>query len=224
MWGDAVRGGADSEGVLEGQALGNAEEEDGDVVVAAMGVGGVDEGVAGRFEPGFVVEDGGDLQVGDVAGEAVGGEQVEVAGSHGMPGDVGLDRGLRAEGAGDDVADGRGGSLGAAECAGTNLFFDQRMVLGEEVQRTFAQEVAAAVAHMGQPEDGILRGLQPRLDGFARNRGIVAFEVEQGSDQGCAHAVEAWRFAGVAEDGVVGGADGLAEPGVGMAGTSGEVG
>ena len=76
-------------GVAEAAAfdsVGEGYEEDGDVVAAAVEVGGVDEGLAGGGEVGFggrgrdVGEDGGDVGVGELTVEAVGGEEVEVAG------------------------------------------------------------------------------------------------------------------------------------------------
>src|ERR1039457_503194 len=87
------------------------DEQDGDVVAAAVCVGCVDEGLAGGLEGGAggasgdSGEDFGDIGVGQLAGEAVGGEQVEVSGLGFVSGDVGLDGGLRADGPGDDVAD-----------------------------------------------------------------------------------------------------------------------
>ncbi len=72
-----------------GGLLGDCDEQDGDVVVAAFGVGGVDEGLAGEVEAGGGAgEDGGDRGVVELAGEAVGGEQVEVAGLGGVGGDL----------------------------------------------------------------------------------------------------------------------------------------
>ncbi len=61
---------------------GDGDEEDCDVVVAAVGVCCVDEGLAGGFQvaDGGAGEDGGDFGVFEFAGEAVGGEEVEVAG------------------------------------------------------------------------------------------------------------------------------------------------
>ena len=56
---------------------GKGYEEDGDVVGAAAGVSGLDKLFAGGVEAGFgggrggLAEDGGDLGVGELAGEAV---------------------------------------------------------------------------------------------------------------------------------------------------------
>jgi len=181
-------------------ALGTGDEEDGDVVAAAVGVGGVDEGVAGGFERGGgrPGEDAGDFRVVEFAGEAIGGEQVEVSGLRGVGGDVGLDDGLRAYGTGDDVADGRRGGLGATENAGADLLFDEGVVHGEELEGAVAEAVAAAVSDVGEPES---------VDA-----------VPQEGDESGAHAVEALRFAGVAEDSLVGGADSLAGADVDLGG------
>ena len=89
-----------------------------------------------------------------------------------MGGDIGLDRGLRADSAGDDVADGRGRGLEAADEACANLLLDQRMVLGKGLQRATAEEIAAAVADMGQPEGwtGAGMGLPERCGRFEKER------------------------------------------------------
>ena len=90
-----------------GVLLRAGDEEDGDVVASAVGVGSFDEGLAGGFEGGGGgVEDRGDFGVGEFAGEAVGGEEEEVAGVDGVGDDVGLDGGEGPDGAGDDVANG----------------------------------------------------------------------------------------------------------------------
>src|ERR1035437_1348008 len=96
-----------------GRELKAGDEKDGDVVAAAVGVGGVDERLAGGFErrvgilhpnervrwgPRIAGEDAGDGVVVKLAAEAVGGEQKEVAGLGGVGGGVRLDRGGRAGG------------------------------------------------------------------------------------------------------------------------------
>src|ERR1035441_9206131 len=221
-----------------GDTSGAGDEEDGDVVAAAVGVGGVDEGLAGGFErragivhpseqarwgprvvypseqarwvPGSAGEDAGDGVVVEFAAEAVGGEQEEVAGIGGVGGDVGFDGRLRADGAGDDVADGRGSGLQAADEAGAELLLDQRVVLGEEVKRAAAKEVAAAVADVGEPERWAGRGGR----GLRQQRGIF----QEGSDESGAHAAQGARTLGAMEDRSIGGADGALEAGVGMIG------
>src|ERR1039458_650104 len=86
----------------------------------------------------------------------------------GVGGNVGFDGGLRADGAGDDVADGRGSGLQAADEAGAELLLDQRVVLGEEVKRAAAKEIAAAVADVGEPERWAVRGGR----GMRQQRGV----------------------------------------------------
>ena len=147
-------------------------------------------------------EDARDLGVVELAGEAVGGEQVEVAGLGGVDGDVRLDRGLRADGAGDDVADRRGGGLDAAEHAGADLLLDQGVVLGEECEG----------AARGRDSSGC------RRHGRSRAVGVAAARPPQRRDQGGAHAVQAVRLLRVPVDGLVGSADGSMETGVGMVG------
>src|ERR1019366_9270290 len=96
-----------------GDTSGAGDEEDGDVVAAAVSVGGVDEGLADRFErragsvhpseqarwgPRIAAEDAGDGVVVEFAAEAVGGEQEEGAGIDGVGGNVGFDGGVRGDG------------------------------------------------------------------------------------------------------------------------------
>ena len=215
----------DKMGVGQVMASGAGDEEDGDVVAAAVGVGGVDEGLADRFErragsvhpseqarwgPRIAAEDAGDGVVVEFAAEAVGGEQEEVAGKDVVGGNVGFDGGLRADGASDDVADGRGGGLKAADEAGAELLLDQRVVLGEEVKRAAAKEVAAAVANVGEPERWAGRGGRV----MRRQRGVF----QKGSDESGAHAAQGARTLGAVEDRSIGGADGALEAGVGMIG------
>ena len=141
-------------------------------------------------------EDAGDLEVGEFAGEAVGGEQEEVAGLRGVGGDVGLDVGLGADGAGDDVADGRSLGLSGGEEAGAELLFDQRVVLGEEFERAIAEAVAAAVADVGEPEGACESPEGARPAWWPCRGGRASF----------------WERC---EDGLIGGSDGMAETGFG---------
>ena len=122
-----------------GDVLGAGDEEDGDVVAAAVRVGGVDEGLAGGLRGcrrcGSAGEDAGDVGVGEFAGEAVGGEQV---------------RGRRAGRCGRRCRARRSGcepmarvmmlrmgerlAWSAADEAGADLLLDQGVVLGEEFE------------------------------------------------------------------------------------------
>ena len=154
-------------------------------------------------------EDAGDGGVVEFAAEAVGGEQEKVAGLEGVGGDVGFDGGLRADGAGDDVADGRGSGLEAVDEAGADLLLDQRVVLGELAEYAAAKEVAAAVADVGEPE-----GWAGRDGWVIGQRGVF----EQGGDEGGAHAAQGAGTLGAVEDRSVGGADGALEAGVRMIG------
>ena len=86
------------------------------------------------------------------------------------------------------------------------LFFHQGVVPGEELQFAGTETVAAAVANIGEPERGRIR------------------RIPQRADEGCAHALQVGRPAGVAEDGVVGGFNRLLEAGVRVARRIGRVG
>ena len=96
-----------------GSRLGQLKQQDGDVVAAACVVGLVDKGLAeslqaGRAGSAGALQDCGDIFVGKLAGEAIGGEQVEIARLRGEVADLGFDLRLGADGAGNDVAQGGG--------------------------------------------------------------------------------------------------------------------
>ncbi len=99
-------------------------------------------------------EDPGDFSVVEFAGETVRGEHVEISGLDCVGDDVGFGGGLRANGAGDDVADGGTTGLIAAEETGADLFFDQRVIFRDEFEGVGAESVTAAVTDMGDPEGG----------------------------------------------------------------------
>lgn len=88
------------------------DEQDGDVVVTAVVIGCFDERLAGCGEVGLgggrgdLVQEHGNLVVGEFAGEAVGGEEIDISGLGAMALDLGFDLGERAYGAGDEVAHG----------------------------------------------------------------------------------------------------------------------
>lgn len=158
-------------------------------------IGGVDKalGQGVKVEVGACVEeDIGKIFSGEVAGETVGGEQVEVAGVGGEGVDFGFDLRLGADGAGNDVAHGVMEGLSGGDLAGAKLLLDQGVVLGEGSEGAVAEEVAAAIAYVGEGEAG----------GF-----------EQEGDEGGTHAAELGVAAGMLVDGVVGGMDGGFEAG-----------
>ena len=84
----------------------------------------------------------------------MGGEQVDVAGLGAVAVNLGIDGGLGADGAGDEIAHGRLGSLGRGDLAGAELLFHQRVVGGELLEAAAAEEVAAAVADMDEQKRG----------------------------------------------------------------------
>src|SRR5580693_8465801 len=81
----------------------DADENGRDVVLAAGGVGRLDEAGAGLGEHRVVFEDDGYLLVGDEPVEPVGAKQEQVAGADALDAQVEIDRGADAEGAGDHV-------------------------------------------------------------------------------------------------------------------------
>ncbi len=130
----------------------DADELDADVVVAAGGVGCGDERGGGLVERGVGVDGALNDGVGDVAVEAVGAEQEDVAG-HDVDGDgVGGDEELVAEGAGEEMAVCADGGLGFGEDAEADLLIDHGVVAGELAGGAVAEEVAAGVACVG--DDG----------------------------------------------------------------------
>src|SRR5258707_15877617 len=90
--------------------------------------GGV-EGL-GRRRLGNGGKDRGDLFVVDLVGEAVGGEKVDVVGLRTMALNIGLDGGLGADGASDEIAHGRVRGLRGGKLAGGKLLFDERVGAG----------------------------------------------------------------------------------------------
>ncbi len=158
-------------------------------------VGLLNEGGAG-FVEGFgagagAAEDGLDLVVGELAGEAVGAEEVEVAGLDGGFDEVCGDAGLRTEGAGDDVAKGAACGFGAGHTAESDLLFDEGVVLSAEFELAAAEAVTAAVADVDDPEAG------------------VVIDIGKDADEGGAHAAEAGVALSAGVDGIVRGLDGL---------------
>jgi hypothetical protein len=146
-------------------ALPAGEEEDGDVVAAAVFVGCVDQSARGGFEGGGIQpkrcgEDARDCWIGEFAGEAVGGEQVEVAGLNLVCRDLRLDGRRGADGARDDVPHRRAQRVMPAEQPGADLLFDERVVASELAQGGrlaagfCAEEIGAAVAGVREPEGG----------------------------------------------------------------------
>jgi hypothetical protein len=165
-------------------------EEDGDVVVAAFDVGGVDEGLAGGVEIGLrgagwdACENCGDVFVGEFSGEAVGGEEVEVAGL----------------------------GVVALDVAGAELLFDEGVVAGELFEVSAAAAVTAAVADVDDPEGG-------RIGGAGVGVAVGCGGVEE-CDEGGAHAGELRGLAGLLVDGLIGGLNGGVEAGLWSGGSA----
>ena len=53
------------------------------------------------------------------------------------------------------------GGLDAGDEAGADLLLDEGVVAGEQMERTGAEEITAAVADVGEPEGGGLSGFRP---------------------------------------------------------------
>lgn len=199
--------------------LENGEEEDGDVVAAAVEVGGFDEGGAGSVEIGLGGGTGGEFAAEDVregfvvelAGEAVGAKEVDVAGFRAEAVGVGLDAGVGADGAGDVVAHGGDGGFVGGDLAGLELLFDEGVVVRELLEGAGAEAVAAAVADVGEEEigwgDGAWFGGARDGVGDLKGRREERRNVEE-SNEGGAHAGLVGDFDGVLVDDSVGGVDG----------------
>jgi hypothetical protein len=189
-----------------GTQRGNRDEQDSDVVVAPVAVGGRHEGLAGFAEGGLGgrgwdgSEDVFDLAVDDVVGEAVGGEQIEIVRLEVMAPDLGLDARPGADGTGDEVAHGRAGGLGGGNLTGAELFFDKGMIVGELLQMASAEAVTAAVAYVGEPEGG---GCCVSVGNGGEQR-----------DQRGAHSGKFEGLAGLLVDSLIGGMDGAAKAGL----------
>ena len=217
-------------------------EEDGDVVAASAFVRCVDERFTGEVESvdgggdGDGGEEVGDLFVGEFAGEAVGGEKVEVVGEGAEALDVGLNGGLGAYGTGDEVAHGGAGGFFSGDLSGAELFFDEGVILGEEGKLAAAAAVTAAIAYVGEPKGGGIggAGVGVRMKGLdfgdggggdgwrgrLRRGGGLSLQdggVEEAYEGG-SHSGEARGFARVLIDGIVGGIDGGGEASVGSRG------
>jgi hypothetical protein len=149
-----------------GEILAGVEgyEEDSDIVVATLGVGCVDKGLARGAEAGLggggwhLGQDGGDVLVGELASQAVGGEQVEVAGLGMVALDVGFDGGLGAYGTGNEVTHGRLGGLLRGDLAGAELLFDEGVIVGELLEIASAEAVTATVSDVNEPKGSWIGG------------------------------------------------------------------
>ena len=129
-----------------------------------------------------------DERIGELAGEAVGAEQKQVAGFGFELEDVGSDAALRAQSARDDVAQRGAQRFQPAHLAHPDLFLDQRVIESDLLQVgvgvRIAQAVAAAVAHVDHPRVAL---------------------VDQKRHQRGAHAIELWAALRARENGLIGG-------------------
>ena len=138
-------------GVGVGAVARDLEEDDGDVVLAAALVRRPDECLRGRREVVAVALDlAQDRPVVDHRGEAVRAEQEQVAGLR-LDGErVDVDVGVGAERTRDHRALGVGLGLLGRELAAADELGDQRVVLGQLLELAVADQVGAAVPHVGE--------------------------------------------------------------------------
>lgn len=183
--------------------------------MAAVVVGSFDEGLTGRGEVGLgdrggdFREDHGDVVSGELAGETVGGEQIEVSGTGTVALNFGVHVGLGADGAGDEITDRGGCRLGGRDVAGADLLFDEGMICGEEDEVFATAAVTAAIAHVGEPEIGRDGTDRDRAVGSGVGRDTALDRGVEESDEGGTHACEVGRGAAFLVDGVVGGLNGV---------------
>ena len=125
------------------------DHDRGDVVGTTPGQGEIDERGDRADRGPALAEDGGDLGVGELAAEAVGTEEEDVALPDVDDAGVDLDALVGADGAGDHVAPGEGGHVFRAEEALLDEVVGERVVAGHLLQRAVAEAVHPAVAHVG---------------------------------------------------------------------------
>lgn len=109
--------------------------------------------------------------------------------------DLGIDVRMGADGASDEVAQGRVGCLLRGDLAGTELILDDGVVGGEEREMTGAETITAAVPYVGEPKFAGLGVV-----------GLCVGGVEK-SYEGSAHPGELRVLACLLEDGLVCGVD-----------------
>src|ERR1700728_4856380 len=164
-----------------------ANEEAGNVVVAAGLVGGGDKARAELLKGKIEAQQRLEVRIGELARQAVGAKQEEVSRLSFQLEDIGRDGVLRAQSAGNDVAQRGAQGFHTVHAAHADLLFDQRVVDGDLLEARVAKAVTAAVADVEDP--------------------CVALVDEQ-SHQGSAHAAEVLASLGAGEDGLIGSVDG----------------
>ena len=165
-------------------AILDPHEDDGDVVDAALLVGQVDEALAQLFGrlAGVGRDVVADLLVGEHRRQPVGTEEERVALLELHLAQVGRHRRPSPEGPRHDVLERVRLGLFLGQDSGRHLLVDPRVVVRETRERSSAEEVRAAVAHVGEREDlfveeagddGRAHPLQPRLRGDRGHHALV---------------------------------------------------
>ena len=147
---------------LRGQ---NADDDGGDVVVAAVHLRFLDQGIDNAFRLGAGEEKLLDSPIVDHPGEPVAGEQKRVADARFAVEHIGLDLVSQADAAGDDVALRVASCLLGGEEARIDLLLDQRMVLGQLAHLSIAHQVDARISDM--PDEELCFREEERRDGAA---------------------------------------------------------
>ena len=138
-------------------AAGGLEEHDGDVVLASRGVRRVDEHPSGFVEVvGVLLEDVTDRVVADHRRQAVGAEHEHVSRLRRHGHHVHRHLGVRPQGARDDGPVRMAARLVGREPARADELGDERVVIGELLERAVAEEVRAGVAHVADPDVVVL--------------------------------------------------------------------
>ena len=158
--------------------------------MAAGGLGRSDEAGAQFIEIAGMGEYSSDLLVGDFFRQTVGAEQDDVSLLQRKLGYVRRDRGLGADGAGNDVAQRRVIGFVLGELAKTHLFIDERVIEGLPGQLSVAKEVASAVADIAD---------EPTVTAYGQRH------------QGGSHAMQCGVFCGARVHALVGIGNGLFE-------------
>src|SRR5438270_6776130 len=132
-----------------------ADDHCGDVVVAAVDVRFLDEGVDDALRFGARKQQLLNPPIVDHAGQTVAGEKERVANACIAVKDIGLDLIGHADATSDNVALWVAPRLLGSEEAGIDLLLDQRMILGELAQHPVAYEIDSRIADMTHKVAGL---------------------------------------------------------------------
>ena len=145
-----------------GVDLEHVDDDDGDVVLAAGRVRGVDEQLGRALRIGLAARDALDVALAHHRGEPVGAEHDAVAGRDVERVEVDVDVGVDAERARDDRALRMRLGLLGREPALADELLDEAVVVGDPAQRAVVQQVRARVADVTDRAAGGRRRRRPR--------------------------------------------------------------